>query len=301
MDAQPTLLSQMIAGGLLVPTGVDGLYGRSGQFEDVIARFEDMVTEIGKDDGAEVFRFPPAVTRRQLETSGYMKSFPQLAGTVHSFCGDDHDHAALLAEIDAGADWTKGQVATEVALTPAACYPLYPMLAAQGTLPEKGRLFDVQSYCFRHEPSTDPCRMQLFRMREYVRAGTPGQVQDFRSQWLERAKELIGKLELPFDVVPANDPFFGRAGKMMKLSQREQGLKLEMVIPVANAAPTACLSFNYHQDHFASTWGVRLADGSLAHTGCVGFGLERLALALFKRHGTDPRGWPSSVRGHLWG
>ena len=301
MDAQPTLLNQMIAAGHLVPTGVDGLYGRSGVFEDVIARFEALVTEIGKDDGAEVLRFPPAITRTLLQTSGYMKSFPQLAGTVHSFCGGDADHAALLEKIDAGEDWTKDQCCTDVALTPAACYPLYPMLAAQGTLPDEGRLFDVQSYCFRHEPSVDPARMQLFRMREYVRAGTADQVQAFRSQWLERAKELIAKLGLPFDVVPANDPFFGRAGKMMKLSQREQGLKLEMVIPVANAQPTACLSFNYHQDHFASTWGVRLADGSLAHTGCVGFGLERLALALFKHHGLDVHGWPSGVRGLLWG
>lgn len=301
MDAAPTLLDQMIAAGHLVPTGVDGIYGRSGVFEDVIARFEALVTEIGRDDGAEVLRFPPAVTRSQLETSGYMKSFPQLAGTVHAFCGGDHDHAFLLEKIDRGEDWTKDQVATDVALTPAACYPLYPMLAAQGPLPAEGRLFDVQSYCFRHEPSTDPCRMQLFRMREYVRAGTPEQVQDFRAMWIERAKSLIAKLELPYDVVPANDPFFGRAGKMMKLSQREQGLKLEMVIPVANTQPTACLSFNYHQDHFGSTWGVSLADGAPAHTGCVGFGLERLALALFKRHGLDPQGWPSGVRGLLWG
>lgn len=301
MDAAPTLLDQMIAAGHLVPTGVDGIYGRSGVFEDVIARFEALVTEVGRDDGAEVLRFPPAVTRSQLETSGYMKSFPQLAGTVHAFCGGDHDHAFLLEKIDRGEDWTKDQVATDVALTPAACYPLYPMLAAQGPLPAGGRLFDVQSYCFRHEPSTDPCRMQLFRMREYVRAGTPEEVQDFRAMWIERAKSLIAKLELPFDVVPANDPFFGRAGKMMKLSQREQGLKLEMVIPVANTQPTACLSFNYHQDHFGSTWGVTLADGAPAHTGCVGFGLERLALALFKRHGLDPRGWPSGVRGLLWG
>jgi seryl-tRNA synthetase len=301
MDAQPNLLDQMVAAGHLIPTGVDGLYGRSGAFEDVIARFEALVTRIAAGDGAEVLRFPPAVTRTQLETSGYMKSFPQLAGTVHAFCGSDHDHAALLGKIDAHEDWTKDQEATDVALTPAACYPLYPMLAAQGTLPAEGRLFDVQSYCFRHEPSSDPCRMQLFRMREYVRAGTPGQVQAFRREWIERAKELIAELELPFEVVPANDPFFGRAGKMMKLSQREQGLKLEMVIPVANAQPTACLSFNYHQDHFASTWGVRLADGALAHTGCVGFGLERLALALFKRHGLDAQGWPSTVRGLLWG
>src|SRR3569833_2175766 len=115
MDAQPTLLNQMIAAGHLVPPGVDGLYGRSGAFEDVIARFEALVTDIGKDDGAEVLRFPPAITRTLLQTSGYMKSFPQLAGTVHSFCGDDADHAALLAKIDAGVDWTMDQCCTDVA------------------------------------------------------------------------------------------------------------------------------------------------------------------------------------------
>jgi seryl-tRNA synthetase len=74
-----------------------------------------------------------------------------------------------------------------------------------------------------------------------------------------------------------------------------------MVIPVANAQPTACLSFNYHQDHFAHTWGVRLADGGPAHTGCVGFGLERIALALFRHHGLQPQAWPAEVRQALWG
>lgn len=301
MDAQVNLLDQLIAAGLLTPTGVNGLYGRSGVFEAVIAAIEAQATRLGAGDRAEVWRFPPAITRGQLETSGYMKSFPQLAGTVHAFCGGDHDHADLLGLIDAGEDWTQGQKATEVALTPAACYPLYPMMAAQGPLPAEGRLFDVQSYCFRHEPSTDPARMQLFRMREYVRAGTPDQAQDFRELWVERAKGLMEALDLPYEVVPANDPFFGRAGKMMKLSQREQGLKLEMVIPVANAQPTACLSFNYHQDHFGGTWGIRLGDGSAAHTACVGFGLERLALALFRRHGLDVEAWPSSVSDLLWG
>ncbi|HEY8615842.1 amino acid--[acyl-carrier-protein] ligase [Phenylobacterium sp.] len=301
MDATVSYLDQLIAGGLLIPTGVDGLYGRSGVFEDVIVRFEGLVTAEGTQDAPEVIRFPPAMTRRQLETSGYMKSFPQLAGTVHSFCGGDHDHMSLLQALSKGEDWTAGQQATEIALTPAACYPIYPMVAAQGPLPPDGRLFDVQSYCFRHEPSPDPARMQLFRMREYVRLGTAAQVTAFREMWVERARQMITALELPFDVVPANDPFFGRAGKMMKVNQREQGLKLEMVIPVANPQPTACLSFNYHQDHFAHTWGVRLADGGPAHTACVGFGLERIALALFRHHGFDPADWPAGVRRTLWG
>jgi seryl-tRNA synthetase len=301
MDAAVTLLDQLIAEGLLVPTGVDGLYGRSGVFEDVIARFEALVTRTGGGDGAEVLRFPPAMTRTQLETSGYMKSFPQLAGTVHSFCGGDHEHFDLLAKLDEGESWTEHQAPTDIALTPAACYPLYPMVASQGPVSADGRLFDVQSYCFRHEPSADPARMQLFRMREYVRCGTAEQVQAFRQGWIERAEAMIASLELPFEVVPANDPFFGRAGKMMKVSQREQGLKLEMVIPVANAQPTACLSFNYHQDHFAHTWGLRLAEGGPAHTGCVGFGLERIALALFRHHGLAPAQWPETVRRVLWG
>jgi seryl-tRNA synthetase len=301
MDAAVTLLDQLIGEGLLVPTGVDGLYGRSGVFEDVIARFEALVTRTGAADQAEVLRFPPAMTRIQLQTSGYLKSFPQLAGTVHSFCGGDHEHLDLLATLDAGEDWTEGQKATDIALTPAACYPLYPMVAAQGPLPSQGRLFDVQSYCFRHEPSADPARMQLFRMREFVRAGSPEQVQAFRSGWIARAEAMIESLQLPFEVVPANDPFFGRAGRMMKVNQREQGLKLEMVIPVANAQPTACLSFNYHQDHFGDTWGLKQADGSTAHTGCVGFGLERVALALFRHHGLAPDAWPHPVRQVLWG
>lgn len=301
MDASVTFLDQLIGEGLLVRTGVDGLYGRSGVFEDVIIRFEDLVTRTGAADGAEVFRFPPAMTRVQLQNSGYMKSFPQLAGSVHSFCGCDADHMRLLGRMAEGEDWSDELSATEIALTPAACYPLYPMIAGQGPLPPEGRLFDVQSYCFRHEPSADPARMQLFRMREYVRAGTAEDVQAFRERWIERAKAMIASVGLPFEVVPANDPFFGRAGKMMKVNQRDQGLKLEMVIPVANAQPTACLSFNYHQDHFAGVWGVSLADGGPAHTGCVGFGLERIALALFRHHGLDPKAWPEDVRAVLWG
>jgi hypothetical protein len=57
-------------------------------------------------------------------------------------------------------------------------------------------------------------------------------------------------------------------------NQREQNLKFELLIPVESVEkPTACMSFNYHQDHFGSR-GARTADGA-AHTACVGFGMER--------------------------
>ena len=296
-----SFLDGLMAHGLLLATGVDGLYGRSGAFEDVIARFDALISTFGDGDGAAVVRFPPGMNKALFEKSGYMKSFPQLAGTVHAFDGNDQEHAQLLEQMGAGEDWTAGQAATDIVLAPAACYPLYPAVAKLGMLPVEGRLYDLNSYCFRREPSKDPARMQMFRMREYVRIGTPEQVVAFRKTWLERGQALVGKLGVPFTVDVANDPFFGRAGRMMSASQRDQGLKFELLIPIESAEkPTACLSFNYHQDHFGSTWGIATSAGEVAHTACVGFGMERITLALFKHHGFDVAKWPAAVRGILW-
>ncbi len=68
-------------------------------------------------------------------------------------------------------------------MVPAACYPLYH--TATGTLSEQGRLVDLRSFVFRHEPSLDPCRMQIFRQREFVRLGTAEQALAHRQFWLE--------------------------------------------------------------------------------------------------------------------
>jgi seryl-tRNA synthetase len=302
MDMQVSFLDRLFESGLLIDTGVDGLYGRSGQFEDVIAAFERLIDRVGGADGAEAIRFPPGMSMAYFEKAGYMKSFPQLAGTVHSFCGNDHDHMSLLRCMEEGGDWTKEQKATDIALTPAACYPLYPTIANRGALPMTGGLYDLQSYCFRHEPSKEPTRQQMFRMREYVCMGTEAHVTDFRQLWMDRGVEMLKSLGLDVEIDVANDPFFGRAGRMMANNQRDQNLKFELLIPVNSAAnKTACMSFNYHQDAFGTKWGLNLADGSVAHTACVGFGLERIALALFAQHGLDTKVWPDAVRKVLWG
>jgi seryl-tRNA synthetase len=302
MDMQVSFLDRLFDAGLLIETGVDGLYGRSGQFEDVIAAFERLIDKVASGDGAEAMRFPPGMAMAYFEKSGYMKSFPQLAGTVHSFCGNDHDHLSLLQCMEEGKDWTKEQKSTDIALTPAACYPLYPTIAKRGALPVTGGLFDLQSYCFRHEPSKEPTRQQMFRMREHVCMGTEAHVTEFRQKWMDRGVRMMRELGLTVEIDVANDPFFGRAGRLLANNQRDQNLKFELLIPVNSGAnPTACMSFNYHQDAFGQKWGLNLEDGSVAHTACVGFGLERIALALFAHHGLDVKVWPDEVRKALWG
>ncbi|MCC8391224.1 amino acid--[acyl-carrier-protein] ligase [Paraburkholderia sp. MMS20-SJTR3] len=306
-----TLRDEMLAAGLLIDTGENGLYGRSQIFEDVVDRLNLAITHLGKDQQPEVLRFPPAMRRTDFEDSEYLKSFPNLAGTVHSFCGNDLGHQRLLRALDDAMNerdderddaWMEQQKPTRLVLTPAACYPVYPVIARRGALPAGGRTLDVLSYCFRHEPSLDPGRMQMFRQREYVRLGSAEQVMAFRQMWIERGTLLVRLLQLPVEVDLANDPFFGRGGKIVADSQRAQALKFELLIPVADPrGKTACLSFNYHMEHFGAIWKIACDDGSVAHTGCVGFGMERITLALFRHHGLDVNAWPDAVRALLWG
>ena len=47
MDAPATLLDQLIACGLLIPSGVDGIYARGIRFEDVVDALNAMVGRFG--------------------------------------------------------------------------------------------------------------------------------------------------------------------------------------------------------------------------------------------------------------
>lgn len=297
-DPYKKYLSELVAEGLLIPSGVRGVYGRSGTFEHVIDQFENYVTREGAFQNAEVMRFPPIFNRAHYQRIDHINNFPDLMGSVHSFLGGEREHMAMLSKFEAKEDWSRDLSASEVMMVPAACYPLYP--TATGTLSEAGRIVDLKTFVFRHEPSDDPARMQIFRQREFVRLGSPDQALNHRNDWLKRGQEILQSVGLPVKKVLADDPFFGRGGRMMKATQREQDLKYELVVAICKEEkPTAITSCNYHLDHFGVSFNILTPDGKPAHTACIGFGLERIALALFKTHGFDLKAWPQEVRGIL--
>jgi len=294
-DAYKVYQRDLVAAGLLIPLGVRGVYGRGADFERVIERFDALVSKEGGKLAPEVMRFPPIFSRANYEKIDHINNFPDLMGSLHTFTGGEKEHRAMLDKFQQKEDWSRDLAASQVMMTPAICYPLYP--TATGTLPEGGRRVDLQGYAFRHEPSDDPARMQIFRMHEFVRLGTPDQALEHRNFWLEKGVEVFNSVGLPVEPVVANDPFFGRGGKVQKAIQREQNLKYEFVIPICSEEkPTAIGSSNYHLDHFGVAFDIRTHDGAVAHSACVGFGLERIALALFKTHGFELARWPGEVR-----
>jgi seryl-tRNA synthetase len=286
----------LIAEHLFQPLGVEGVYARTALYQGLLEHLTEFVSR-QRDERAEVLRFPPVMSRRQLEKSGYLKSFPNLLGCVCVLHGSEAAIRSAADRYENGGDWTTALGASDLVLSPAACYPLYPLVATRGRIPAGGLVFDVAADCFRREPSRSLDRLQSFRMREFVRIGRPEEITAFRDSWMSRARELAEQLALPYSIEVANDPFFGRIGQIMAVSQIQQALKFELLIPYhAKARPTACMSFNCHREHFGEVWGLRDDCDDLAHTGCVAFGMDRLVVALFANHGLDVARWPGSTR-----
>lgn len=294
-----TFFDKLVSHQLIHPSGIRGVFGRGRVFEDVVERFNALVSRIAAADGAEPRTFPPVIERSIIERVHYMDSFPHLCGAVYSFSGTERQARELAADANDGKPWGQHLSMTDLVLTPAACYPVYPTLS--GTLEPGGRLITTMNWVFRREPSLEPTRLQSFRMREYIRVGSAEEVMVWRDMWLQRGMSLLRGLGLDAASDVASDPFFGRGGKVLAGNQREQKLKFEILVPViSDIQPTAVCSFNFHQEHFGSTFDIRQADGSTANTACIGFGLERVAMALFKSHGFVPSQWPAAVREQLW-
>src|SRR5215472_2321672 len=133
-----------IAPALFKSIDAKGVYARTEVFEQVIEALSHFITRYREPD-TEVLRFPPVMSRQQLENLGYLQSFPHLLGVVSCVRGNESEIRHLIET----PDWVAGLSATELVLAPAACYPVYPMAAARGSLPTDGLLYDVASYCFR--------------------------------------------------------------------------------------------------------------------------------------------------------
>ena len=282
--------------GLLVNT-TTGLYGWGAELEAVYSGLAKALSEEAADTAPTVLNFPPVLPRAVFEKSEYVASFPQLFGAIHAFQGDECAHEELERDVTKGEDWGGHTQLTDFVLAPAVCYSVYPLFG--GTVLDAQRTVDATGYCFRHEPSTEPGRLVSFRLREFVKVGSPDDAAAWFRQWKERSYAFVRRLGLEVQVEAASDPFFGTTGQVMAENQREEGMKAEVVVPIGDT-PVAVASINYHRDHFGRIFDIEAAEGEPAHSACVGFGLERLAFALVAAHGPRTAEWPDDVRELLW-
>ncbi len=286
--------------GYFVMASSLGLVGYESKMIALTSALTAALARLWRSADTRVLEFPPVIPRSVLERSGYLGTFPHLVGAIAHFDGGEEQRRSLQEDIRSSGSWFHLLAQSEYLLTPAACYHVYPSYS--GKLDDDGAMVEVASFCFRHEPSEKSDRFVSFRQLEFVRIGSAAAVDSWFREGQARLRKVADELQLPGSVVPATDPFFGPAERILAAVQAAAGAKYELQVPTGTADGTAVASCNAHADHFGERFGIADSAGLVAHSSCLAFGVERLALAVLWTHGSNAADWPEGVRGFLgWG
>ncbi len=280
----------MSPAGLLplgVRSGDDGSCQVSGAALAWSTALDEAVVGLAGQWAAVHCRFSPLIAAADLDRIDYFRSFPHLV-TLPATVATDRAARQRFVDRAGTATGTVPLVEHEPirhALTPAACYPVYPAFADRSL--DRPTFLTMASTCFRREATFVPLRRQwAFTMREIVCLGTSDEVGDFTAGGRQLVETLCRRMDLPMEWQVADDPFFNPESNGRALMQRLWPTKHEAVVD-----GLAICSVNRHHDHFGHAFSIA-RDGRSAHSGCVAFGLDRWLGVVAGRWGADPAGWP---------
>ena len=255
--------------------------------------------------GFEDAHFPAFIDHETLHRAGYIESHPTAISMVANVI-EDFDALESYRVANSCADAHSPPPKEHlhhggVCLNPAACLPAYPTLADQTIGPE-GRTISWLGRVFRYESRnvSGLDRLYEFNVREVVFVGG----EDFVAERRKRAIPLILALaewaDLDMAMESATDPFFPTVAAAKKFFQQANDVKSEILLstlgPDGKDKKLAGGSINVHGRFFGERFNIRTDDGEAAHTGCIGLGVERWAIAAFTQHGLDPDRWPEELR-----
>lgn len=262
---------------------------------------DDMVLQrFAKPFGAHEEIYPNCIPVDGLGKANHFSSFPEHLHFLAHLPNDLEVLDAFAENAKGVTEWKDielpGATRPKLVNNPSTCYHCYS--ARRGSTIEENTALTVVTKCHRFESANhkEYGRLLEFSMREVVFLGEPDYVRATRAETLERVEQLATDWKLYGELVASNDPFFTNDYKAKSAQQHRLAMKMEyrMLIPGKDKR-LAMMSSNLHGPTFSKAFGITMG-GRLINTGCLGFGLERLALAILAQHGYDPAGWPEGLR-----
>lgn len=299
-DPMPELLRQrhVIQEGL-------GSFTLGPRMTHLVNYFATKFGEFARSSGAAPYRFPAVIPADFLERISYFRNFPHSLSFVTHLREDmdiiDAFAKTVVCEGDELVFPSDSLAKIQSLLSPTVCHHLY--LALAGSQMETDLYAaTAENHCCRYESinMTSLERLWNFTMWEVIFVGTAERVIDGITRASEMTSALFQEIGLAFHIENANDPFFLEEFSIQAAYQQAYDLKHEfrVLLPYKDGT-LAAGSRNYHQDFFGRRADISLPDGNPVHTGCVGFGFERLAFAFVAQYGPHPKQWPAMVRNSI--
>jgi len=251
--------------------------------------------------GAEEQSYPTTVPLASMIANGYLANFPHHALLVSRVHAELPELARISAAEQVPDILTNDLVSAGQVLAPTVCYHCFEALRGSD-IDVTGSLFTATARCHRHEGTTTAglARLQTFTMREIIFFDGPAEVVERKQQLLDEAEHLFIRWEVGFEIVTATDPFFAVHSENKRAFQSLQELKHELRLKLPfDDSTLACASFNNHKNTLVTPYRISARDEGTLASGCSGYGLERMAFALFAQFGLDLACWPDSLRSDL--
>jgi len=277
-----------------------GRYGLGPRLVELVEVFDNRLRELARAFSASPFQFPSLIGAEALQRCKYLRSFPHSL----NFVAHLREDVGAIQHFADNVTWNDNHLrvdGTDLAeiktmLAPSICFHYYNQLQDRVLL-EPSTVTGIGK-CFRYESGNlrGLERLWDFTMREVIFVGSKEYVLSEREKSLELTALIFDEWELAYEIRSATDPFFIEEFASQSRFQLAFDLKFEIRadLPYKNDS-LAAGSFNFHQDFFGRSFNINDAAGRPVNTGCIGFGLERLALAFVAQHGFDRQDWPASI------
>jgi len=252
---------------------------------------------MAKDFGATEYLFPTTMPFETLNQSGYIKSFPHHAGFVSYGKKSFDGFSSLVNSLNSPCETNRYLGDVRNLLSPTVCYHFFQTLKLSG-LTSNGITVTGTSKCHRNEDAGAYGieRLNTFTMREIIFIDNPDEVKMKIKIFSDEISKILSDWGVFYRKMNATDPFF--AGEMSNKRHFQALLDLKseykLKLPYADKW-LAVSSVNYHRDSIIKSFNIS-TDNPGYHSGCIGFGLDRLAIALFSQFGIDFNFWPVNVK-----
>lgn len=231
-------------------------------------------------------RYPTLLATEALRRSGYLVNFPSLVSVTAHLADPGMADPQADAVTDDAAGGLGPYVVSDAVLPPTMCLHIYEEFRLTRANPLEHPVVTARGPAFRREVnSADPLkRLSEFTIRECVFFGDRETVWRRRELAQDMALKIADEIGLPCRMAVASDAFFANpAGSRNQRIQQMMKAKYEMLCP-AGDDEVAVASFNFSGRKFVDSYNLNAEPGVVS--GCLGFGLERLAMVLVRRHGS---------------
>ena len=296
------VFNELVETKQVIPYG-NGLNCYGGDFFKLVRCIDRKLELYCESQKAQNWEFPELLTMRDIHRIQYLNHYPHQALAVSHVLENIESIEALSKRADGDSRIPASFLSEpDYLLRHALCIHFYKIHENESISPAPCRIATTIGKCNRYESKNMRTfeRLCQFTMREIVYIGSTQTVNGERGRLMDFFCEMTERLDLEFELVTSNDPFFTVELDRKALFQHVAETKYEMALPLDETRKLAVASFNYHGTSFSDAFQICSAlPDTRIHTACFGYGLERMAYAFLIQHGANPRAWPPSVKDYL--